>query len=657
MLVSSSIIIGFVRLSLMVLLFFYLNNRIVKKNSNNSFLKFLVKEWFKYGSLSVVVLFVLVLIGIYNLANFLMVMGVLVIIDYLGINHLKRPVSYLKDKIYNKFFQILKRIEQKKPLKETLRLNRKPEVKKEGNFSIIITLILIIMAFLSRYFFYVYDSFLLSDLWLANLDKINQIDLQKWFGGEVMVNGEQALINLYGKLTDISPEAALESAAILETILLGVFIYWTIRKITLSENFAPMMAFFAFIFLYTFSPIEIHFLLQSDPTYIALTFALPAMVYVVKPELIEYKKANYFLSYVLVFIAIGLIDLFTLLIIMPLFLLIAIVVLSYKQKIYGFIALLGYLIGTAAILGMYYLFCMYFENDFVIFLQSSLISITSFTYMPNLFIPFNSLLFYYQLISIVGIIILPFLIWFKKKDWRSSLIFLLYFNVLAAVYFMPFKWIDHDTLLQVLSVFIPIMLGIMIALVVQLVLLVFKKKEKYNYWAFGIASIIMLGIIIYSQKDILKGIDKSDRTPRVILNVYDKILYEFFPYTYAVVNDNTAQAISENSHFFINYTDFLYNYLESDSIYHTNRKNPKYFLKNPKDVIPKSVLVFVYDDKNKEKNNPFSEQSIMETSLIEHFEVLQSRGRKITVYYQDDLLRVYEIENEPRSSKIDDLIY
>jgi hypothetical protein len=657
MLISSSILFGFIRLCLITLLLFYLNNRIIKKNSNNSFLRFITKEWFKYGSLSVIILFILVLLGIYNLINFLLIITVLVLMDYIGIKHLKNPIGFLRNKINEKFFKILKKIEQKKSFSNTFRLSRKTEDKPESNFTIIITICIIIMAFLSRYFFYVYDTFLLSDLWLANLEKINKIDLQQWFDGEVIVNGEIALINLYSKLVDISPESALESAAIIETTLLGIMIFWTIRKITNSQNFAGIIAFFAFVFLYTLSPIEIHFLLQSDSTYVALTFALPMMVYVLKPELTEYTKINYFISFVIVFIAIGLIDLFTLLIIIPPFLVITLLFVSMKNKVYSMLSLGSYILGVSLLLMIYYLLCIYNENDFGIFLQSSLISITSFTYMPNLAIPFDTLLSYYQIISLVGIIVLPFLIWIKKQDWRGAFIFLIYFNVLAFAYFKSFKWIDHDTMLQTLSVFIPIMLGVILAIIVQLILVVTKNTHKTNYWAFGVTSLVFLAGIIFSQKNILKGMIKSDRTPRVILSVYDDILDDFFPYTYAVVNDNATQTISENSHFFINYTDFLYNYMESDSIYHANKKNPKYFIKNPKDVIPKSILVFVYDEENKEKNNIYSEQAILEPTLMEQINALKAKGRAISIYYQDDLLRVYQIENEPNQSKIDDLIF
>ncbi|HRZ32511.1 MAG TPA: hypothetical protein P5335_08490, partial [Flavobacterium sp.] len=77
---------------------------------------------------------------------------------------------------------------------------------------------------------------------------------------------------------------------------------------------------------------------------------------------------------------------------------------------------------------------------------------------------------------------------------------------------------------------------------------------------------------------------------------------------------------------------------------------------NPQYVIPKSVLVFVYHD-NKETNNYFSDQNELEPLLLDQIKTLKKRGRKISKFYESPYIDVYEIVNEPKSSKIDDLIY
>jgi hypothetical protein len=387
-----------------------------------------------------------------------------------------------------------------------------------------------------------------------------------------------------------------------------------------------------------------------------LTFAIPSMVYILKPDVINFKKTNFFMSLVICFFAIGLIDLFTLLILMPPFFIIALVFVNKNYLAFKWIALAAYITGTAAVLTTYYLMCQYYQNDFLIFLQSSLISVTSFTYMPNLIIPFEELLKYYQYGSLFSIIILPFLIWYKKEEWKPSLVFMLYFNLLVTLSFIHVEWIDTDLLRLALSVFIPICFGISVAVILRLLFPLYKRFLRFKIAIAVVVSLLVFSGILFTQITPLQNIKTSDKTPRMVLDAYDKILHEYFPHSYAVVNDNIAQTMSVNKHFFINYEDFLFSYLDSDSIYHHNRKKPRFFVENPQYVIPKSVLVFVYHD-NTETENHFADQNQLEPLLKEHINTLEKRGRNVSLYYESPYVNVYEIVNEPKSSKIDDLIY
>lgn len=581
----------------------------------------------------------------------------IITIDYIGIKNLKNPFVFLKNNINAFFYDFLKHIEEKKPLWDLVKFDKDSETRKDRLFIFYITLALIILAFVGRFYFYKYDTFVFSDLWISNLKRIIAIDNQTWFDTEIVTSGEKGMANLYGKITDVSPEVALESLAIIESVLIGLVLFWTIRQITLSETFAPFVAFSSFVFLYAISPIEIHYLLQSVPVLLALSLALPAMVYTLRPDILKFKKISYFTILTLCFIAIGLIDLFTLFILIPPFYAITIWFIKRKHFVFSLISLLAYILGVAVIMGVYYFYCLHYQNDFVIFIQSHLISVSSFTYMPNIVIPFSELLTIYQYISVFGIVVLPILIWYKKEKWRASFIFLLYFNVLVFMSLQNNPWVDSDLLRYALAVFIPVLFGITTAVIIRLLLAFYKKISDYKYILFPALSLAMLFSILYYQKDVVKSAKVSDETPRIVLDIYDKVTHSHFPYTYAVVNDNIAQTISTNKHFFINYSDFLYSYPESDSIYHENRKKPKFFIENPDLVIPKSVLVFVYNHDNPEKNNHFAEQSQMEQILMEQIEMLKNRGREIELFYDSEYVRVYEIINEPKSSKIDDLIF
>lgn len=656
MILSSSILVGFIRMILLILFLYYCNNKLVKREGSHTLIQFIVNEWFKYGSISLIIVFVLVQLNIFSLINYLFFILLLILLDVVGLKYFKNPIKYFKKSSKTRFFEFLKDTENKKPTLELLKLERPKQLKDDRIYIFYATLILIVLAFIGRYYFYIYDTFLLSDLWINDLYKIIQFDNNNWFDTTVAVDGELAFANLYSKIVDVSPETGLQTLAILEDVLLSIIIFWSLRKISPSAVLAPIVGFIAYIFLYFLSPIEIHYILQNHSILLALTLALPAMIYSLRPDVIKFKKTNYFFSLTICYFAIGLIDLFTLLILIPPFYVITLLIFNRKHFSFILLSLGAYFLGTLLIIFSYYLACFYKQNDFMIFIQSSLISVNSFSYMPNLVIPFEKLITYYQYVSLGGIIVLPFLIWLKNEEWKPSLIFLLYFNVLVAIYFLGYEWIDIDSLRLALSVFIPIKFGILIAILLRLFSFATKYFVNYKYTLATIASVCILFVVLFFQKDLIKSVNTSDKTPRMVLDAYDEILHEYFPFSYAVVNDNIAQTLSLNKHFFINYEDFLYGYLDSDEIYHKNKKKPNFLKDNPQYAIPKSVLVFVYRDNN-EQDNHFSDQNEIEPLLMDQIETLKKRGREVSLFYKSPYVNVYEIVNEPKSSKIDDLIY
>ena len=68
-------------------------------------------------------------------------------------------------------------------------------------------------------------------------------------------------------------------------------------------------------------------------------------------------------------------------------------------------------------------------------------------------------------------------------------------------------------------------------------------------------------------------------------------------------------------------------------------------------------MVFILNDKNKDEKNAFSENKNLNADLNSQLRILKKRGRKINLFYDSKFLRVYEIVNEPRESKVSDLIF
>ncbi len=654
MILTSSIIFGFVRLCFMLLVLFYLNRKLVNPSESNNFLEFLVNQWFKYGSIIGITIFVTVQLNIYALINCVVILVFIIIIDYIGLKNLRRFRDYFDEISRKNIHNMLKSIELGRPVKSWFAIKRKTQ-STNGWFLFLLVVILAATTFGSRFYFFKYDLYSLSGIWIADLQKVIDFDSQIWFLNDTAVNGDLAFVNFYGKMCDVSPEIALQSMGILESTLLSVLLFWVIRKISPSKSLAPILASLSFALAYTLTPTNIYFLLQNKPIFLAMAFGLPVMVFLLKPGLLKYRKINYFISILFAFITIGLIDIFTLYILFPPFMVLAALFTRRKSMRYFWIGVISYLMACAAILAVYAIICIYFETDLGMFLHANLLSVSSYTYIPQLVIPFGQLINYYQLSTILAILLLlKFIFYNKEKTWGAAIAFLLYFNFLIFLGKVNNEWIDPDLLNQALSVFMAVVIGINAAIVIRLFRPVFIKLEKFNKVAVAAFLAGLLFVAVYYQKDTIAKLTASDTTPKQVLDAYDKIATTYFPYTYAVVNDNTAQTISTNKHFFINYSDFLNDYPAQDSIYFKNLHNPKFFDKHPEYVLPKSVLLFVFNgtpDMYGEENGDIS------PNLIKQLNLLKKRGRKVGLFYANRNVKVYEIVNEAHESKIPDLIF
>lgn len=655
-LISGSIILGFLRLCFILLFFYYLNRKFVNRSESNNIIEFIAHHWFRYGSIVAIMLFVTVQLSIYNLFNCLIILTLIVTADLIGMKNLSRFRDYVNEKLDSGLFALLKSIELRQPKFAWLKITRSKSSRIRGYYIFTLIAILAVITFGSRYYFIKYDMYSLSGVWLTDLEKVKDFDFQVWFLNDTSASGDYAFANFYSKLVDVSPEIALQSMALLESTLIGALMFWLIRKCTPSKVIAPIVASMSFALAYVLTPVNIYFLLQSKPLFLALTFGLPVMVYLLKPGLLKFRKFNYFFAMLLAFIAIGLMDLFTLVILFPPFLVLAAIFTRRKSKKYFKLGVLAYLAACLVLLISYAIICIFIHADLEMFIHNSLVSISSYTYIPQLIIPFDVLIGYCQIASIVFIaIILIYMVFLKEKNWNAALAFLIYFNVIVLISsFKESPWIDSDLVNETLSVFMHIVGGIGVAVVVRLFKSISLKTSQYSPVTAVVVICSLLFVAVYYQKDVIGKLDQIDTTPKQVLDAYDKISTTFFPYSYAVVNDQSTQAISTNKHFFMNYTDFIYEYPKQDSIYFANIKDPMFLKKNPEYALPKSVLLFVFKGST---DDEYANDRDIAASLMEQLAMLKKRGRKVQLFYENRNVVVYEIVNEDGASKIRDLIF
>jgi hypothetical protein len=633
-----------------------MNRKLVNSSGSNNFLEFLVNQWFKYGSLIGIIVFVTVQLSIYSLVNCIILLMVVIVVDFVGLRNLKRIREYIDDSSRRNIYNALKSIELRRPILSWFAIRRQTtERKGSGWIVFIVIVVLAAITFGSRYYFLRYDQYSLSGIWIADLQKVIDFDSQIWFLNDTAVNGDLAFVNFYSKMANVSPEIALQSMGLLESTMLSIFLFWVIRKISPSKTIAPIIAALSFALAYTLTPTNIYFLLQNRPIFLAMGFGLPVMVFLLRPNLLKYRKTNYLFTMMAAFITIGLVDLFTLYILFPPFMLLGAVFTRMKSMRYYGVGVIAYLMACAAVLAIYALICLYFGTDLGIFLHSNLLSVSSYTYIPQLVIPFRELIGYYQLGTVVALLLLlKFVFYNKEKTWSAAIAFLLYFNLLVVLGKLENGWIDRDLMNQAISVFMAIVIGIAAAIIIRIFTPIASKLEALNPVAIAVTVAGCLYLAVHYQKDTIAKLTVADTTPKQVLDAYDKISKTYYPFSYAVVNDYTAQTISTNKHFFVNYADFMNDYPTMDSIYFKNIHNPKFFKKHPEYVLPKSVLLFVFNarpDMYGEENGDIS------SSLIKQMDLLKKRGRKVGVFYANTNVKVYEIVNEAHQSKIPDLIF
>jgi hypothetical protein len=208
-----------------------------------------------------------------------------------------------------------------------------------------------------------------------------------------------------------------------------------------------------------------------------------------------------------------------------------------------------------------------------------------------------------------------------------------------------------------ISVLLPIIIGLNLAIVIRIFNFGLYRLERFSPVTVALIFIGMFYSAYYYQQKNINSMTVSDQTPKQILNAYDKISQTFFSRTYCVVNDPATQVISNNSHFFMNYDFFINEYPNIDAINTKNKKDPTFIVKHPEYSLSKSVLVFVLSEESIDEKNAFAENKHYQKKLIENIKLFRNRGRKVNLFYDSEILKVYEIVNEPSESKISDLIF
>ncbi|WP_194851979.1 hypothetical protein [Nonlabens antarcticus] len=518
----------------------------------------------------------------------------------------------------------------------------------------LIAVFLALLAMGSRYYFFLFDTYLLSDLWYADLQNMKDITLQHWFFNDGVMMGHVAVINFYSDITGITDAVAITSFGLIETALLTVSIFWSVNKLMRDTIASGIVAALSFMFLYILLPLDINLMTQPKSVFLAMSLALPFLVYLVDPAELPAKSKHHFITLFVLALAVLFTNLFVGIFFLPVVILITSLHNWKCNKERVTMSIFSYLSAIAIALVILGIAAVVQQYSLVYYLKTNLYQISTYTYAPQLIVPVSDLILIYQIAS--GLLVLATSFAYLKNRSYKGL------NILSLLMFIFFLlpsfelfFIDQDVLNQLLSIFVPMLIAGWVY-TIYISGAYFTKTDPLSFNAkLVVAAGATILVLVLTTGNTLTDYPKKNPVNSDIVKVYDQMNSDLSPFSYVVVHNSKNAKLSKLKHFFLDYDTFNEEYLDKDKQYQTYKDDHFYLKSNPEVVLPQSTFVFMYDRvSSANKQNDLKTQDQIKASHI--INVLRERGREINIYYKTPRITVYEIVNEPNATKVKDLL-
>lgn len=645
------------RLILLVLAFFVLHQLLTKQNMAKYDYRFFLVRFSIYGALTLISIFLLIQLNMYHIFSVLALLLVLIGLRYFNLRELiaySQSGGRFRRATLLGFFRFIEKRETivKKNFKNMLTVLR----PKKVDYGFFLILMVGISAVIARVVFLENDVYTFSNLWVQTLEIVKNFDNNQWFvRGRSQVVGELAAMNFYANLVGISKEMAIYTFGLLESFLMAAFVFYTVNALTNSRYFAPLVAGISFACLFAFLPININTLFQHSSIYLSLLFALPLLIFSLIPAELGMLKRRYFKIQLALAIATAFTDFYIMFIILPVFFVVAWTV-NFGKKSVGQ-TVLAYLGGVVFVLSFKVVVSFIKNIDFLTYFLGNIIVFESYSYTPQLLVSESQLGVLFIALGLSALFAaLVLLIFFKAKK-RAALTFILFYLALLVINSLEVSWLDADLFNQTLTVLVPIIIGFNVSLFGKLVE---KLSPTLTYVYSAVVAGIMIFLIFQGYSHSLRGQKFQDVNKLKIdlLKVYDQLSTYQMKNSYAIVNEAYGVKLSGKEHIFINYQDFLENYLERDSVYHQIKEDVRLLNENPEYILPSSVFVFISDTTRTNAKDYFLKTpGEVANALNAQLQQLKNRGRQVNTYYTSEQLKVLEIVNNANGSNLNDMIF
>ena len=656
-----NLVLGPFRLLLFIAFIYAINLLVIKPSKKKYGLDLFISSYAFFVSFLIILILILTQLNSYDFIVVGFILLLIAVFTFLDLDFKKDLRPQLKHIRTRFILYVVKSIEFKTPLlgeknfkKSKNSLDQEKRVIKLWQVSV--GVIIVILCFASRFYFFKYDNYTLSDFWYQDLSNIKEITKQHWFIANGNSLGEMALINFYALITGISDAVALSSFALITTSLLALVLFWMLNRITRSIMVPGFTAAMVFIYWYCFLPLNVNLMTQPKSVFLALTLAFPLLTYLFVNDSKKLQQKRAKALFVLFVLAIALINWFVAMVIIPVMLFVYFI-FNVKKQTKQVLTIIGYYALSILVLILCYCIIGYLQGkELSFYLSTNLFSFNYYTYAPQLILPIKQLYSCYYISSVV-LGVLSVVLYFKNTFKYKAVAMLSVFLVaLFSMYQLQLTFMDLDILNLILVASIPLGFGLIVFYCTELLSFVtLRNTIKIPLQLFAV-TISVLAVLYGFESQKLKNYPVRNPINAHILKVYDLMDQTLLPFSYAIVNREVNSRIGEDKHYFINYQEFDASYMDQDEIYYKFKNNTNYLKYHPEIVLPQSVFVFIYDKDvvlNTKNGLDITEQEKAQSQI----DLLLQKGRKINVFYDSKELKVYEIINEPKASHIDDLFF
>ncbi|NGP87895.1 hypothetical protein [Fodinibius halophilus] len=497
--------------------------------------------------------------------------------------------------------------------------------------------------------------------WFDQLNRIKEMRLQNYFTEAPVPGGMHSLVSVFSMLTQVSPEMILHLLGALTSFFLCIIVYWISRDITKNRYpFAPIigMSLYAVVPM-LFLPVSLDQQVEASSVDLALCFALPTLTIFIRNLRATYKSPWFYIFSG--FIATGFTNLFVAFVILLPLSFLGLLTLPRRRYFKSFLRLSLYLVSLVIIILLPFIIYGYFQGtEPQSFLLSQLYDIQAYSYFPELISPIQELSKVY--IMIAGGLLGYYIIDYFLKDSssvRDEIIFVLVFIVIALRYtpvldFAALFWLDTAQLNELYALMIGVLACLMIAVVFEICDRLINLAESTVYSISWVLLVGMIASLIYLQGGIRVSRVLPSTMPNGFFEAYYQVIDERLPYSYATVGPEVQRIQAKNRHFYMDYEYFLDEYGAIDSLYQQQLTSTSV------EVVP-PASIFVFTEKapygNIQQGILYDSPAVMRDleQWLADFEKLPDR--KVSVFYDGPSTRVYEIINRPTESKVKDILF